>query len=33
LLLTPEGKFAGVVLPGENGYEHAEPPEFVLGGR
>jgi 8-oxo-dGTP pyrophosphatase MutT (NUDIX family) len=33
LLLTPEGKFAGVVLPGEDGYETADPPEYVLGGR
>lgn len=33
LLISPEGKFAGIALPGEGGYETAEPPEFVLGGR
>lgn len=33
LVLTPEGKFAGIVLPGDDGYDTAEPPEFVLGGR
>lgn len=33
LVLGPEGKFKGVVLPGEDGYEQADPPEFVIGGR
>ena len=30
---TPEGKFKGIILPGEDGYEEADPPEFVIGGR
>ena len=33
LVVTPEGKFAGIVLPGEDGFDDAEAPEFVLGGR
>jgi len=33
LLISPEGKFAGIVLPGEDGYDEADPPEYVLGGR
>jgi 8-oxo-dGTP pyrophosphatase MutT (NUDIX family) len=31
LRISPEGKFTGIVLPGETGYDAAEPPEFVLG--
>ena len=33
LLISAEGKFKGIALPGEPGYDEAEPPEFVLGGR
>jgi len=33
LLISPEGKFKGIALPGEPGYDEAEAPEFVIGGR
>ena len=33
LLISPEGKFTGIILPGEEGYDETDPPEYVLGGR
>jgi 8-oxo-dGTP pyrophosphatase MutT (NUDIX family) len=31
LVVTPEGRMAGIRLPGEPGYDEATPPEFVIG--
>jgi 8-oxo-dGTP pyrophosphatase MutT (NUDIX family) len=31
LLVTPEGRFAGIRLPGEEGFDEANPPEYVIG--
>jgi 8-oxo-dGTP pyrophosphatase MutT (NUDIX family) len=31
LLVSPEGRFAGIRLPGEDGFDEAAPPEYVIG--
>ena len=31
LIVTPEGRFAGIRLPGEEGFDEAAPPEYVIG--
>ena len=31
LIVTPEGRFAGIRLPGEEGFAEAAPPEYVIG--
>jgi hypothetical protein len=31
LVVTPEGRFAGIRLPGEKGFDELTPPEYVIG--
>jgi 8-oxo-dGTP pyrophosphatase MutT (NUDIX family) len=31
LIVTPEGRFAGIRLPGEEGFDEAAPPDYVIG--